>query len=911
MPKLPAQVATWVRGEGTLNIEDSPEWESFGAATRAAIHLAQGGVRVFPCDEHARCIRGVCTQAARNGRGGACPAPGKHPRVAKGVLVATTNLGQVLEWAKAWPNSNWGQALDTRLVVDIDLAGGKDGLNQWEALVKKRHPDWNPGGPWPQELLTLRYATGRGGVQLVFERPAGVKPDDVRNKLAPHVDVKRGRGDYVMVPGSMTDGSYEIILARDPLVAPGWIVQEARNYAAAKKAERTRAAKAAGSPSGKGLSAELAVDSESPEKGNIWATRVAGYLAAGLRREEDLVALLRIINATQLSDPMTDAEVLKIARSVVESELRNHHGTQDGDLPPETDALHNANCGYLALGSDGKSLLVLNNVAGRGDEDPLVVPQPYLNCGIRPRYVVDTGDDRYYDLEVFGPNHSGGKHSIVRGEVLVDSKQRDRWLAGLGYVTSPPFHPTYEIADKARLIQFVEAQRPPRGVAVDCLGWHGTEFLTPDGVLRDGKIDTFDGKIPRPQAIEQSLAAYGTRVGPDELAEVLRSIWTFQEPEVASVAMSWWVMCLLKGRYRASIAPILYVDAPSGSGKTNGFFAFLVALSGNTGGSGSITVPRVRHQLASNRNGIVWVDDMSDMRALAEVLRQAASRGTHIKTDTGDNRTTIQQHMVGNILLSCEGMGRTLDEKAMRDRVIHLKVGSVKGRQSLNGGDRAQWFDILDLLDRYGARSEDYAPFAQQMAGTAVGLFAPHATSARLEDYMERGDGRHAEKHALLRAGAAILAQVLGFDDPVRHVATWLARDEDRGGENLFLSHLAGRIWREVGEPEAPLMDRFGKRVPSPIFLGEDGRFYVSPQHCADVVEGIRGLDARDRQLGSREAIVAELQDCGLNARMDRVRHRVGGRQVSYWRLSAGHSARAQGGVTAGADSSERLNDHL
>lgn len=892
MPKLTPEIVAYIQGAGDLTIIDRPEW---GPATRAAVALAQGGVRVFPCDTHERCMAGTCSQSGRGSGvpGEPCASPGKHPRIRRGVLVATTNIAQVLQWATTWPDSNWGQALDTRLVVDIDVAEGKRGGETWRTLLVKRYPDWHPVAALPDELQTQAIRTGRGGLQLVFERPAGVKPDDIRNKLGEHVDIKRGRGDYIMVPGSATEAEYALTNDRPPLVAPGWIIQEAKTYAAAKKAAKTRAAKEMGSPSGKGLSAELALPTGAADKGNEWATRVAGYLAAGLRREEDLAALLRVINTTQLDEPMPDAMVIKIARSVVEAEARNHHGTKDGDLPPETDALHDATTGYLALAADKRSLLVLNNAPGGGGEEPIVLPQAYANCGIVPKYVMDTGDDRYYDLEIYGPNHTGSKHSIVRGEVLVDPKLRDRWLAGLGYVVSPPFHATYEIADRARLLSYVEAARPARGVAVDCLGWHGTDFLTPDGVLRDGELLPFDGRIPRPQAVDQSMAAYGTRASGDELVSVLRDVWTFQEPEVASVSMAWWVMCLLKGRYRSSIAPILYVDAPSGSGKTNGFFAFLVALAGNTSGSGSITVPRVRHQLSANRNGIVWVDDMSDLRNLAEVLRQAASKGTHTKTDTGDNKTTISQHMVGNVLLSCEGVGRTLDEKAMRDRVIHLKVGSVKGRQSM-GGSRAQWFDILDLLDRYGARSEDYAPFAQQMAGTAVSLLAPHAT-IRLEDHMEKRDGRHAEKHAILRAGAQILSEVLGFDEPARHVADWLEGDEDKGGENLFVSHLAGRIWREWGRPTSQAVTKYGQQHAAPVFVDDKGTVYVSPRDCADALENIRGLDARDKQLGSREAIIAELQDCGLVARECRVERRIGGQKVSYWRLPPSLGARATG----------------
>lgn len=881
MPRLSPEIAAWIRGEGSLDITAHPAWASFGSATRAALLLAQGGVRVFPCEDVRRCRKNTCGDPDPDNT--ECKSPGKHPRIKRGVTRATTNQAQLLEWATRWPETNWGQALDTRVVVDIDVAEGKRGPASWDELLIKHYPDRNPSSlPYlPEDLRTLQYRTGRGGTQLVFERPAGVTEGDIPGLLAEHIDLKRGRASYVMVPGSITDSAYEVVHDRPPLICPPWIIAQAKKDQAQRRAAKTRAAKAAGSPSGKGLSAQLALPKDAPDKGNDWMTSVAGFLARGLHREEDLQAILRIINEGELTDPMADATLLKIARSVTDSERRNHHGSQDGGVAPETDGLHDPDHAFMVLTPDEREFQML--VSSGDDLPPL--PHRYLPCGIKPRWVVDAGDSRYYHVEIKGKNHPGVKALTVPATVLADPKLRRDWLAGIGgYEVSEPSQPLHEF-NGSRLMAWIEGQKPPKGKVVEFLGWHGTDFLAPDGMLRAGEWRDFDGRIPRPQVVEQSMASYGRQASYDEAVDVLRQVWTFQEPQVASVAMSWWVMALLKGTYRASIAPILYVDATSGSGKTNGFFAFLVALSGNRSGSGSITVPRVRHQLASNQSGIVWVDDMSNLRDLGEVLRQAASRGTHTKTDTTDNLRTISQHMVGNVLLSCEGVGRLLDEKAMRDRVVHLRTPSVKGRRSVLDPSRPQWDDILDLLDRFGAAAEDYAPFAEKMAGTVMDMLARHPAPS-ISEYRRGGDGRHAEKHAILRAGADILSELLGFDEPRQHVAAWTGGDSDKGGVNHFIGYLAGKLWIDWGRPDSQQAERFGKKMAAPVFVENDSVVYVSPQDCALAIEADRSLDARDRQLGSREAIISELQDCGVIARDCRVQRRVGSGKVSYWKLT-------------------------
>lgn len=861
MPRLPAQVLALMGDtSGGAGIK-------YGNATQRALALARTGERVFPCHQ----IRhGVCTCKDRE----LCKAPGKHPRTRRGVLDATSRLdgpNGIVAWAQQFPNANWGLALDDRIVVDIDVADGKDGWATWNAAAAKAGVDL-------AQLRTWTIRTGRGGTQFVFRLPPGVKSTQVRDKLGVAVDLRRGPGHYIMVPGSVTSAEYTVVAEEPELICPGWVIDTARAYVAAQKAAATRAAKKAGH-TGHGLSVELAYPNDAPDKGNDWASRAFGYLAAGLKREGDLFAIARLLVKDQMRDPMTDEDVLKVVRSVLRAEYANHGVRHE-------DAVSDRQCGYLRLADDGRSVEILTT---HGDME---VMHEYLNCGVVAKMIVDDGERRFYLLEIRGAAHNGPKYITVEPSTLVDPRTRARFFADLGYTIDPPRTPAYEMTDSARLVRFVESQKPPTGRAAPCLGWTGDRFLTPDGMFvgdgTDGLVE-FDDQIPHPDVVSSATATYGDTVSREELVQVLREVYTFQTPRVASVAMSWLLICLLKGTYHTSIAPILYVDASSGSGKTNGFFAFLVALSGNTSGSGTITVPRIRQQLAANRNGIVWVDDISNIRGLDETLRQAASRGTHTKTDTTDNKGTIIQHMVGNVLLSCEGVGRTMSEKAMRDRVIRLQVPSVRDRKS-HKGDYPQWEDIKALLGRYGARSEDYAPFARRMAGTLVRTLARYAP---LQLEVAHG-GRHGEKHALLRAGARVLADLLGFDEPVAEVEAWIALDQDLGGQNLFIGEIAPRLLREFGYPSGWLGRRFGNdNAIMPLFV-EGNRIYVNPGLCADEWSKLRDTDARDRQLGSKEAIQKELADVGVTARGSRVerRNRDTGVRLHYWQLSRELSGR-------------------
>lgn len=119
---------------------------------------------------------------------------GKLPAIPKwrggnGHLDATTDVDQVREWWRRWPQANVGIAADGRsglLVLDIDPRNGGDA--ELAALEAKhgRLPD------------TVEALTGGGGRHIIFQRPPDLK---FRSELAPGVDIKAD--GYIVAPPSV------------------------------------------------------------------------------------------------------------------------------------------------------------------------------------------------------------------------------------------------------------------------------------------------------------------------------------------------------------------------------------------------------------------------------------------------------------------------------------------------------------------------------------------------------------------------------------------------------------------------------------------------------------------------------------------------------------------------------------
>ena len=137
----------------------------------AALAYAERGWPVFPCRAD------------------------KAPYMEGGVLEATTNPDQILEWWSEFPRANIGFHLGEVGLMVLDLDPGHD----WDEIE-------GSVGPVPDTHLVAR--TPRGGEHLYLALDSGEVVPPSSNKVAPHVDV-RSWHSYVLLPPSRTaDGEY-------------------------------------------------------------------------------------------------------------------------------------------------------------------------------------------------------------------------------------------------------------------------------------------------------------------------------------------------------------------------------------------------------------------------------------------------------------------------------------------------------------------------------------------------------------------------------------------------------------------------------------------------------------------------------------------------------------------------------
>jgi uncharacterized protein YdaU (DUF1376 family) len=156
----------------------------------AALSYAAQGLRVLPLHSPER---GGCSC----GRS-ACASIGKHARIPRWSLDATTDDRQIRRWWAKWPDANIGIATGPGsgiFVLDID---GEHGAESFRRLVER--------SAWHIETLTVR--TGRGR-HLYLAHP-GVKVI-TRSNIAPGVDV-RGDGGLVVAPPSRHASGFEYSL---------------------------------------------------------------------------------------------------------------------------------------------------------------------------------------------------------------------------------------------------------------------------------------------------------------------------------------------------------------------------------------------------------------------------------------------------------------------------------------------------------------------------------------------------------------------------------------------------------------------------------------------------------------------------------------------------------------------------
>ncbi|MFC7790973.1 AAA family ATPase [Streptomyces cinereoruber] len=200
-----------------------------------AIKLAQAGHPILPC----YVVNGgdLCTCGRTDKKTGELCRSGKHPNfelAPNGLHNATTDPATLVRWFDATGGRiNFGWRLDGLGVWDSDTHGGKTG-DQDTARLEDEHGKLTP---------TLVIRTGRGGTQHIYTLPEGVNTERYADKLATHVDFKRGAGHYVMVPGSKTIDVYRVesgnLLQHAP--ADEWVLRLALQRKDTENAQRSQA----------------------------------------------------------------------------------------------------------------------------------------------------------------------------------------------------------------------------------------------------------------------------------------------------------------------------------------------------------------------------------------------------------------------------------------------------------------------------------------------------------------------------------------------------------------------------------------------------------------------------------------------------------------------------------------------
>lgn len=580
---------------------------------------------------------------------------------------------------------------------------------------------------------------------------------------------------------------------------------------------------------------------------NVWLTAVAGHIAAGSTRFEDAYrAVMGVINQA-MPQPLDYDEWDKTVSSVWKTEqAKKTTSTPEGDVQTPT-----ADNGWLLGGGD----------------------RLYTVCIVNEEQTLDTWADFDLKIEGMSEDEQGkvtyyGDITYARGgtrpvEILASTFGRaadlDRYLHGIqAIVHGAPNDLAAKHTPGLRLHQYVLAQRPQSFIRLDALGWDRRVegFITHEGTIRSSGLDVWpSGFRPDPKLKGWAPFRYGF-VPETQAQDVLAEVLTFHDETVTAVFGAWWAACFLKPQIMAqtSLFPFMALEAPSESGKTNGFFAMMMQMNGRVGTQGEYTTAALRDYVSAHRQGIVWIDDPTQVDHVFELLRQTTSEGTRGKKGQDRHAQEVVQ-LVSPVVLSAEGLGALDHEKALLDRAVRLSVPSPIGRMSVRDPSKAQWDDIITLHTEWGRDLSQLAGTYAQMALQRAGMVDD------LRGY-RTGAGRHADKIATLRLGARLLAELSGAGWVVDKVDAWCGVQEDTGAENA--------LTREI--LPAYLVENYGHVPNTPIgrptvYFTKHGQVAYHEQALAAWWADSRNRTDRQRQLGALSSLAAQRSALGASVR--------------------------------------------
>lgn len=582
---------------------------------------------------------------------------------------------------------------------------------------------------------------------------------------------------------------------------------------------------------------------------NDWLARVAGHYAKTYHNQEDLYLAHCEAANQMMGEPLDPAEFQKTVDSVWRGEHeRNAHRALDGT------------CGWLQSGGTR----IMTQVANKDKEGHTTYSvEEWADFDLRAAGVMIAEDlSRTYWVQIVRKRRGVGDEeridAILPGHIAGDDRQLRKWLAKWACTIVPPMNMwPKEGTTGVRLQRYLEAQHPPAVKVTSTLGWDENiltgsgGFVTHDGVItQDGLIGMEEAGVrPHPGLLTGGTAPhrYGFEGGGDgdqEARRVLREVLSFHHAQTTAVFGAWWAACLLKPQIeaRTSLFPFMAIEAPSESGKTNGFFQMMTQLNGNTRGETQPTKAALRDMAAAHRSGIVWVDDLDDPTYLMELLRAATSGGT--LTKMGEDRESVKNtQIVAPIVISGEALGLG-SQKALLDRAIILKVTSPTDRLNRHGTG-PQWDDILELRAQYPHGLAEVAGWLVQDALAVSGQ-----CMAALAEGRQGGSGRTGDKYAILRAGARLLDYLVATDEDSAGwawdgkgeaaplVEQWISEAEASGvgsNENSLTLEILPWALRTFKYPDKPYAAETDRDLDRPVFVQHKDR------GLARTVQGLLG----------------------------------------------------------------------
>lgn len=743
--------------------------------------------------------------------------------------------------------------------------------------------------------------------------PIGIKPEEMHEGLI-SFDV-RGDGGGVLVPPSLhpeTGLAYRWVVplsdireAPRELLDGTWYQRHSRPSSGPGAASGNPVSGGVGGPGPTSMLAKLLRNPAGEGGRNDWLTRVAGHYARQYRQQHDLYELALLDANSKLEPPLGEEEFQKVADSIWTAEHEQAEGlVKVGEVN-----------GYLVGNGE---LLMCQIQEGRG-EDAVLVMDPCSDFDIRAEGIMTSEEGwRTYWVTLLQRDQRTAeiRHTdvVIKGEVFGDDKKLRGLLARYAATFSIPANsrPSH-MGMGTRLQRYLEYQQPPVVTVTDVLGWDA-EILDGDGgfVTHEHVITATDvipieraGVRPDPTLMSGKLAPhkYGFRGDWEEARWVLNEVLTFHDETVTSVFGAWWAACLLKPQLmeRAALFPFMAIEAPSESGKTNGFFEMMSQLNGNWVGEQQPTKAAMRDMAAAHHSGIVWVDDLDDPMYLMELLR-ASTSGGHISKLGEDKRTLASVKLIAPLVLSGEALGMST-QKALIDRAVPLQVGSPVGRRSTRNSAIPQWDDILALKERYPVHGDRFG--LADLAGWYVqeSLAVQEAVIRALKRGKAGGSGRAADKDGILLAGACLLDHLCGhdgaFEDRGVHYArvrAWLSRDgriDGSSAENTLTLKLLPFALRAFGWPKyagVRTNEKLYGNIDLPVFIKTDQGPQSDETHIwfnANGVADAWNLHQHgyvEKRTETYDAILAQAQALGCERQQWKLQG-TGGRRLYFYRV--------------------------